>query len=170
MVAGWTRALARGREGWAVKQVQATGGRARSRRGYLDSLDLASAGSVMLGTVTVLAAWKVQVQRRQLWLLLAVGTHKVEVVLFGVLLVDAVALRVLPDVALFTRNAVRAVVVVLPMFAAHCAVKHPFAFFFGQLLQLFLPSFHLGLEVALRQAALNLDSLLQILVVFFELA
>jgi hypothetical protein len=73
----------------------------------------------------------------------------VEVVLLCVLFVDAVTLRMLPDITLFACNRVCAVVVVLAMLATNGAIEDPFTLLFGQGVQLFLSSFHLRLKVTL---------------------
>ena len=72
-----------------------------------------------------------------------------KIVLLGVLLINAVAFRVLPDVTFFASNRMCAIVEVLAVLAAHCAIEDPLILLFGKCVQLFLPSLHLSLEVTL---------------------
>ena len=75
-------------------------------------------------------AWEVQVQWRQLWLA-AVGADEMEIVLLRVLLINAVAFRMLPDVTLFASNRMCAIVEVLAVLSAHCTIEDPLILLFG---------------------------------------
>lgn len=81
----------------------------------------------------------------------------------GVLLADAVAFRVLPDIALFAGNAMCAVVKILTMHTTDSAVKDPLILLFGQLVEFSLPSLHFQLEVALRHASVRVVHVFAIL-------
>lgn len=96
----------------------------------------------------------------QLWLLLAAGANEMEVILLCVLLIDAVAFRVLPGVAPFASNRVSTVIVILTVLATNCTIEHPFVILFSQRIQLFLSSLHLRLQVTLRQATFSFIAIL----------
>lgn len=92
-----------------------------------------------------------------------------EVVTFGIRLLDAVTCRVLPDVALLTGDAMCAVVEILTVHTAHGAVKDPLVLLLGQLVEFSLPAFHLQFEVAFRHAGVGTLEILAVLLELLEL-
>ena len=83
----------------------------------------------------------------------AVAAYKMEVVSLCLLLGDAVASAVLPDVALLASNAVGTVVKILTMHATNRAIEEPVVLLLLKLIEFLLPLFHVGFELALGDAS-----------------
>lgn len=99
-----------------------------------------------------------QFERRNLWLIgilflaLARRTDEVKVFTLALLRSKAMAFTVLPDAAALTRNGMRAIVEVLAVHAADCAVKYPVFLLLSDVIKLLPKLLFLRLELSLGQA------------------